>query len=76
MIKIVYKESSIECSTKEEMRAVLRVLNEIRKENAKEASLTCLHVKVNGLTIKSLAEKSESLGSASPKARPPKLKVH
>jgi len=35
MIKITYKESSIECSTKEEANYVLHALNDIRKENAK-----------------------------------------
>jgi hypothetical protein len=39
MIKITYKESSVECSTKEEAECVLRVLNEIRKENA--AKISC-----------------------------------
>jgi hypothetical protein len=35
MIRITYKESSIECDTKEEMREILRCLNEIKRENAK-----------------------------------------
>lgn len=37
MIKITYKESSIECSTKEEARYVLLVLNEIRKDRAQSS---------------------------------------
>jgi hypothetical protein len=39
MVKIVYKDSSIECTTKEEARYVLLVLNEIRKDKAKQAGL-------------------------------------
>ncbi len=39
MVKIVYKHSSIECTTQEEARYVLLVLNEIRKDKAKEAGL-------------------------------------
>jgi len=39
MVKIVYKDSSIECTTQEEARYVLLVLNEIRKDRAKDAGL-------------------------------------
>jgi hypothetical protein len=39
MVKLVYKDSSIVCTTKEEARYVLLVLNEIRKDNAKQAGM-------------------------------------
>jgi len=56
MIKITYKESSIECSTKEEARDVLHCLNEIRKENAK-VGLT-VHAKIEeGVKRQAAAQK-------------------
>jgi hypothetical protein len=67
MIKITYRESSIECSTQDEMRSVLEVLNEIRQKNAKEKSV--------GLQVNVALDKRE-LRSASLQPRAPKPKVH
>ena len=78
MIKIAYKESSIECSTEEEMRAVLLVLNEIRKENAKEKASTAglqVAVRVNDLTVKDLGLRATARRELQ-ESRKGKMRVH
>jgi hypothetical protein len=58
MVKIVYKDSSIVCTTKEEARYVLLVLNEIRKDKAQQAGLK-VSVQVGDLngTVKASRER-------------------
>jgi hypothetical protein len=66
MVKIVYKNSSIECTTKEEARYVLLVLNEIRKDNTKQAGMK-VSVQVDSGRVKALKTPHEQEPARKPK---------
>jgi len=64
MVKIVYKNSAIECTTKEEARYVLLVLNEIRKDNAQQAGLKI------SVQVEDLSGKVKAPGEREPARKP------
>lgn len=74
MIKITYKESSIECSTTEEAKTVLLLLNDIRRENALAKHSPC-----STTVVVPEAEKRETIKDANQRvfeeSRKPKPRV-